>query len=162
VDVRLLPHPAQHLGSFLDVVQTIKQLEHFRSRLYAEARVHEPIDWHNQLAHSRVAPSCASTPKARGLRHGEYAPCIRLSRTPTPPPHPPLPEGIGMASRVSPFLLSTALHIPQGASHVHDPGLLRRPVGGGYPISLPLSAAPQRAAGYTRHPCRGLFSLLAT
>jgi hypothetical protein len=29
VDVRLSPHPAQHLGSFLGVIQTIKQLEHF-------------------------------------------------------------------------------------------------------------------------------------
>ena len=34
-DLRLSPHPAQHLGSFLDVLQTIKQLLHFRSRLYA-------------------------------------------------------------------------------------------------------------------------------
>ncbi len=37
--------------------------------------------------------------------------------------------------------------LPVGASPVHDPGLLRRPVGGGYPISRPLSAAPQRARG---------------
>src|SRR6266566_9838193 len=106
------------LGSFLAVVQTIKQLWHFRSRLYAWARIHEPIDWHNQLAHSRVATSCASTPKARGLRHGEYSPCIRLSRTPTTTPHPPLPQGIGVSSRVSPVLLSTLLRIPEKASRV--------------------------------------------
>ena len=42
-DVRLSPHPAQHLGSFLDVIQTIKQLLHFRSRLHARARVRRNI-----------------------------------------------------------------------------------------------------------------------
>ena len=77
--------------------------------------MHSPISWHNQLAHSRVATSCASTPKARGLRHGEYAPCVRLSRTPTPTPHPPLLSGIGISSGVSPFLLSTLLRIPESS-----------------------------------------------
>ena len=100
--------------------------------------------WHNQLAHSRDTTSCARTPKARGLRHGEYSPCIRLSRTPTTTPHPPLPQGIGVSSRVSPFLLSTSLHIPQEASRVQH-GKLKWNDGGGVFLSLPrpLFAAPQ-------------------
>ena len=59
--------------------------------------LHEAISWHNQLAHSRVAPSCASTPKARGLRHGEYSPCPQLSWVPTTMPHPTLPSGIELS-----------------------------------------------------------------
>ena len=98
--------------------------------------LHEAISWHNQLAHARGVPSCASTPKARGLRHGEYAPCVRLSRTPTPTPHPPLLEGIGMSSRVSPFLLSTSLALLQEASRVRC-GRLKRHHGGGVLLAAP-------------------------
>ena len=130
LDLRLSPHPAQHLGSFLDVIQTIKQLWHFRSRLYAEARVHEPIDWHNQLAHSRVATSCASTPKARGLRLGYPSPCGRRYRPQTTTPHPPLLSGIGISSGVSPFLLSTSLGILREASRVQCVRLKRNDGGG--------------------------------
>ena len=142
--VRLSPHTAQHLGSFLDVTQTIKQLWHFRSRLYAEARIHEPICWHNPLAHSRVTTSCASTPKARGLRQGEYSPCGRRYRPPTPTPHPPLLSGIGISSGVSPFLLSTSLNILGEASRVQHRRLRWNDTGGVF-ISLPrpLFAAPQ-------------------
>ena len=42
-DLRLSPHPAQHLGSFLGVLQTIKHLSHFRSRLHARARGRQNI-----------------------------------------------------------------------------------------------------------------------
>jgi hypothetical protein len=61
--------------------------------------------------------------------------------------HTATPSGLGVSPRVSPSLLPARLPVPLGASHVHDPGLLRRPTGGGYPISRPRSAAPQRATG---------------
>jgi hypothetical protein len=100
--------------------------------------------WHDQLAHARDTPSCASTPKARGLRHGESSPCGRRDRPPTPTPHPPLLSGIGMASGVSPVLLSTSLHILGEASRVQQRRLRGNDTGGVF-ISLPrpLCAAPQ-------------------
>ena len=61
--------------------------------------------------------------------------------------HTATPSGLGVSPSVSAQLRSTRLPLPLGASHVHDLRLLRRPVGGGYPISLPLFAAPQRARG---------------
>ena len=36
-------------------------------------------------------------PKARGLRHGEYAPCGRRYRPPTTMPHPTLRAGLGVS-----------------------------------------------------------------
>src|SRR6184192_3474455 len=50
---------------------------------------------------------------SRGLRLGYASPCGRLSRPRTTTPHPSLPKVIGVSSRVSPFLLSTLLPIPQ-------------------------------------------------
>ena len=59
-----------------------------------------------------------------------------------------------------PIALARPPSIPLGASHVHNPGLLRRPVGGGDPLSLPRSAAPQRARGYTGPPGAAFSPLL--
>jgi len=100
--------------------------------------------WHNQLAHSRDTTSCARTPKARGLRPGEYAPCGRRYRPPTTTPHPPLLSGIGISSGVSPFLLSTSLRILGEASRVQHRRLRWNDTGGVF-LSLPrpLFAAPQ-------------------
>ena len=78
----------------------------------------------------RRLPLYSVLPKARGLRHGEYSPCVRLSRTPTPTPHPPLLSGIGISSGVSPFLLSTSLRILREASRVQH-GRRKRNDGGG-------------------------------
>src|SRR5712692_9972442 len=61
--------------------------------------------------------------------------------------HTATPSGLGVSPCVSPWLHSTRLPLPLEASHVPDPGLLRRPGGGGYPLSRPRSAAPQRARG---------------
>ena len=97
--------------------------------------------WHNQLAHSRDTPSCSRTPKARGLRQGEYSPCGRRYRPPTTTPHPPLLSGIGISSGVSPFLLSTSLHILRDASRVQHGRLKRNDVGG------VLLAAPSALCG---------------
>jgi hypothetical protein len=88
------------------------------------------MDWHNQLAHSRGATSCASTPKARGLRLGYPSPCGRRYRPPTTTPHRPLLSGIGISSGVSPFLLSTSLNILRGASRVRCVRLKQNDVGG--------------------------------
>jgi hypothetical protein len=151
--LRLFPHPAQHLGSFLAGTQTIKQLVHFRSRLYAEASVHEPMCWHHQLAHARGATSCASTPKARGLRQGEASPCGRRYRPQTPTPHPSLLAGIGIASGGSPFLLSTSLDILREASRVR--GVRRKQKdGGGVFLAAPsaLCGSPVCLQGRTGFP----------
>ena len=60
--------------------------------------------------------------------------------------HTATPSGLGVSLQVSPPLLPARLPIPLGASHVHDPGLLRRPVGGGYPtIPSALCGSPTRS-----------------
>ena len=60
--------------------------------------------------------------------------------------HTATPSGLGVSLQVSPQLPFARLPIPLGASHVHDPGLLRRPVGGGYPtIPSALCGSPTRS-----------------
>ena len=73
--------------------------------------------------------------------------------------HTATPSGLGVSLQVSPQLLPARLPIPLGASHVHDPGLLRRPVGGGYPtIPSALCGSPTRARIH-RPSGSGLFPL---
>ena len=111
----------------------------------------------------RRLPLYSVLPKARGLRHGAYSPCVRLSRTPTTTPHPPLLEGIGISSRVSPFLLSTSLAILQEASRVRCGRLKRNDVGGVF-LAAPsaLCGSPVNIQGKTGLPvlpwqCRALL-----
>jgi len=100
-------HQASLTFSFTPLCQGASQTTHYSTH-----------SWHNQLAHARDTTSCARTPKARGLRQGEGAPCGRRYRPPTTTPHPPLLSGIGISSGVSPFLLSTSLRILREASRV--------------------------------------------
>jgi hypothetical protein len=91
--------------------------------------------------------------QARGLRLGYTSPCRRLSRPLTTTPHPPLLAGIGISSRVSPFLLSTSLNILRGASRVQHDRLKWNATGGMLSLPHPLSAAPQSLTlGYGRWP----------
>ena len=84
----------------------------------------------------RRLPVYAILPKARGLRQGEYSPCGRRDRPPTPTPPPPLLSGRGIASRVSPLLLSTALGLLRAASRVRGDRLQRHD-GGGVLLAVP-------------------------
>src|SRR5712664_57027 len=81
-----------------------------------------------QLAHARgtFVPVFS---KARGLRLPSSSWCARLSRTPTPTPHPPLPEALGFRWGL-PSLLPTPLRILQEASRVHHGGLKQHAGGG--------------------------------
>ena len=45
----------------------------------------------------RHLPLSSILPEARGLRHGEYAPCGRRDRPPPPMPHPTLRAGLGVS-----------------------------------------------------------------
>ena len=134
-DLRLLPYPAQHLQSIS--VRSRSVPSHFLS-------IHRYRDFPRvQLARS-LSTFVPVFPKARGLRLGCSSPCRRLSRPQTPTPHPPPPRDLGIASGVSPFLLSTCLVMPREVSRVQH-GRRKRNDGGGVFLSLPLplSAAPQ-------------------
>lgn len=122
----------------------------------------------------RFVSGHCSPPSPRGIPQGAHAgPCVtgRANRLWAFPlsvafprsesyAHTATPSGLGVSLSVSTPRRSTRLPIPLGASHVHDPGRLRRPTGGGSPLALPRSAAPQRAAGCTGAPAAALPSFL--
>ena len=82
--------------------------------------------------------------KARGLRPQSSSWCTWLSHVQTTTPHPPPPRDLGIASGVSPCLLSTCLGIPREVSRVQHRRLKRNETGGVFlSWPLPLSAAPQ-------------------
>ena len=147
-DLRLSPHPAQHLGSFLGVIQTIKHLSHFRSRLHARARVRrnitQPMFGLISLRIRVILPHAPELPRLGAFAisphpgvHGfpvRRLLCpIRLS-----------PGASSFRETFPPHYFPTALPIPRGVSRVRHGRLKQNAVGGVF-LSLPhpLFAAPQ-------------------
>ena len=152
-DLRLSPHPAQHLWSismgYHEASVSISAASTGIHPCFIPFRRHtrEKLSWTAYAFAGyfvRRLPLYSVLPKARGLRQGEYSPCGRRYRPPTTTPHPPLLSGIGISSGVSPFLLSTSLRILRAASRVQHGRLQRNDTGGVF-ISLPRPrcAAPQ-------------------
>jgi hypothetical protein len=144
-DLRLSPHPAQHLWAI-----SMGDHEASVSISAASTGLHPcliPCRRHPREKNSRgqLTRSLGTLfadyswysvlAQARGLRHGDDSPCRRLSRPQTTTPPPPLPEALGFRWGL-PSLLPTPLGILQEASRVR-PGRLRQNDGGGVLLAAP-------------------------
>jgi len=72
-DLRLSPHPAQHLGSFLHVIKTIKHLLHFRSRIHGRRECSLFLYSMNSLRVRVKLPHAPELPRLAGVYGGERA-----------------------------------------------------------------------------------------